>query len=76
MAEPALQDLIAAEVRAEMARQRVTGGRLAAELGVSAAWVSTRLAGITEFRVSDLERIAVALNVPVSRFLTAGERAA
>ncbi len=61
----ALTDLVAEEIRAMMARRRLTGQRLARVLGVSNAWVSYRLNGRQAIDLNDLERIAAALDVPV-----------
>lgn len=65
MAVPPLRELIAAEVRAWMGRQQVTGEALAAGLGTSGTFVSRRLRGRTSFNVDELDAIAVLLGVPV-----------
>jgi transcriptional regulator with XRE-family HTH domain len=64
-----LNDTVAAEVRAELGRQRVTGAELAKRLGVSGVWVSRRLSGHQSLTTDDLEAISTALAVPVSAFL-------
>jgi len=64
-----LNDSVAAEIRAEMARQRVTGAELARRLGVSGPWVNYRLNGKQPFDTDDLERVAEALDRPVTHFL-------
>ena len=64
-----LREHIAAEVRAWMARKAVTGEGLAAELGVSRAWVSRRLQAETALDADDLEAIADVLGVPVATLL-------
>lgn len=64
-----LSQATAAEIRAEMARQRITGSALAAELDVSTAWVSYRINGHQEIGLNDLERIATALGVPIGRLM-------
>jgi len=60
-----LSDRVAEEVRAMMARRRVSGRELARRLDVSAAWVSYRLTGTQPIDLNDLERIADALGVTV-----------
>lgn len=60
---------IAGEVRAEMFRQRVSQRELARRTGLLQQRLSRRLTGDVEFRASELETIAEALDVPVSRFL-------
>jgi transcriptional regulator with XRE-family HTH domain len=66
-----LSETVAAEVRAELARQKVTGKTLAAHLHVSHAYVSRRLTGAAPFDVDDLEQICQLLNVAPTRFLVA-----
>ncbi|AYF32055.1 hypothetical protein CSH63_32385 [Micromonospora tulbaghiae] len=59
-----------------MARQRWTQQRVADAVGMSQQALSARLRGVRPFDTSELERIAGALNVPVSSFLPTPERAA
>lgn len=65
-----LAQLVAAEVRAEMARQQKQQNELASYLNVSQATISRRLAGKLPFRIHDLEVIAEYLEVDVSRFFS------
>ena len=74
MSEP--HKLVAAEVRAEMARQQMPQAKLAALLGVAQQTVSRRLVGEVPFDVSELARIAEVLGVPMTQFLGSVERAA
>jgi transcriptional regulator with XRE-family HTH domain len=62
---------VAAEIRAALARQRVTQSALADRLGVSQAWVSRRLSGEVPLTIADITQIAADLGVEVSS-LTAG----
>lgn len=71
----AITAAVAAEVRAELGRQNVSGTGLARMMGVSQALVSRRLTGEVPFDVAELSRIAEILGVPVSTFMPA-ERAA
>ena len=64
-------DLVAAEIRAELARQRVSHAALAGQLGVSRPYLSRRLSGETPLSVADVARIAELLGVPVSQFTAA-----
>lgn len=64
-----LHKLIAAEVRAAMARHRVTGELLAEKLGVSRTFVSRRLRDITAFDLDDLEAIAEIFDMTVEDLL-------
>ncbi|MDG4791881.1 helix-turn-helix transcriptional regulator [Micromonospora sp. WMMD1102] len=68
----------AAEVRAEMGRQRISAAALARALGVSDMYLSRRLSGDDPipFDLSEIERIAEALGVPVGNFLPSLTRAA
>lgn len=68
---PSLTQLVATEVRAEMARQRISGVQLAERLGRSQAYLARRLMGDVSFDLSDLEAIAAELDVDVWQFLPA-----
>lgn len=62
--------LIAREIRAELARQQISNRRLAAALGVSGMWVNRRISACeTELTVEDTERIAAALGVSLRQLL-------
>ena len=64
--------LIAREIRAELARQQISNRRLAAALGVSSMWVNRRISACeTELTIEDTQRIASALGVPVRQLLSA-----
>ena len=69
-------DQVAAEVRAETARQRLSQGKLAEKLDMSESSVSLRLSGRIEFKISELLAFAEVLGVPVTQFLPASERVA
>ena len=59
---------VAGEVRAEMARQRVTQREVAEHLGVSQPQISARLRGEIAFDTVELEILARAFGVPVTKF--------
>jgi transcriptional regulator with XRE-family HTH domain len=59
---------VAAEVRAEMARQRMSQQELARRLGVAQQTISRRHTGEVPWDVSELLAVAELLNVPVSLF--------
>jgi transcriptional regulator with XRE-family HTH domain len=67
---------VAAEVRAEMARQQVNQQTIAEALKRSRQHLSRRLTGEIPFDVAELEIIAQALGVPVAQFLSSPVRAA
>jgi transcriptional regulator with XRE-family HTH domain len=69
-----LSATVASEVRAEMARQGVSHRALAEHLGLPQTSVTKRLNGKIEFDISELERTAQFLGVPVTNFLTSPER--
>lgn len=72
----ATREQIAAEVRAELARQNKPAGVFLTELlGIDQGSVSRRLNATRPFGAEEIAAIAKALGVPVSRFL-GGERAA
>ena len=59
----------AANLRAELARQRMSGRELARRLDVPPSWVHRRLTAEQEISVDDLVRIAAVLNVPAVSLL-------
>lgn len=72
-----LAESVAAKIREELDRQDVSYRELGRRLNVSIAYVSRRLSPDpdVQFRVDELERVAGALDVPVTQFLP-GEVAA
>jgi transcriptional regulator with XRE-family HTH domain len=64
-----LSQMVAEEIRALMARRRMSGRQLAVELGVSPSWVSYRLTGAQPIDVNDLMLISRALGVGVHDLL-------
>ena len=60
---------VAQELRAHMARQRVSQRQLARILHVSHQWVSQRLLGVVAMSTVDIERIASALGISERRLL-------
>lgn len=65
-ARTSLSERVAEEIRAQMARKRMTGATLAKALKVSPAWISYRLSGKQAIDLNDLEAIAEALDVAVA----------
>lgn len=64
-------DSIAAEVRAEMARQRRSQTSIAAELGWTQAFLSRRLCGEVAWGADEIEAVAGALGVPIGQLTAA-----
>ena len=60
---------VARELRAECARQKISGRELARRLGESPMWTQRRLAGEQDLTVDDLYRIADALDIPPTSLL-------
>jgi len=60
---------VAAEIRAEAARKRITGARLAEALDVSGASMSRRMNGHSPISIDELAEIAALLDVPLSDLL-------
>ncbi len=60
---------MAAEIRAELARQRVSQAALTTATGMNKNTLRRRLAGIQPFYIHELEAICGFLNVPLSEFL-------
>lgn len=57
---------VAANARAEVARRQIRQGRIAEHLGLNQQQVSRRLTGEVEFSVSELQKLAELLEVPVA----------
>lgn len=64
-----LQESVAAEMRAQLARRRLSGRQAATRLGWTSPYLSRRLTGEVAFDVADLEALAGLLDVPVASFL-------
>jgi transcriptional regulator with XRE-family HTH domain len=67
---------VASEVRAEMARKRVSQRQIGEVLCISQPQVSERLRGEIAFNTNELEKIAEFLGVPVTNFMPAAEQPA
>jgi transcriptional regulator with XRE-family HTH domain len=67
-----LPDHVAAEVRAELGRAKVSSSELARRLGRSHSYLYRRLNGEVAFDVADLAAIAAELGVPVAQFMPSG----
>lgn len=67
--DSALREVAAGNVRAEMARRRITQEMLAPILGISQPALSRRLRGQLPFDLDELEALARFLDVDPSRFL-------
>lgn len=64
-----LRYVAAAEVRAELARQRKTSQALAKALGISPQAMSRRTTGDLPFDLDELEAAAAFLDVPITQLL-------
>lgn len=60
-----LSQSVTREIRAEMARQYLSGQQLADKLRWQPKYLSRRLTGAVSLSLDDLEEIAAALGVPV-----------
>ena len=69
-------ELVAAEVRAQAARKRITGAKLAAALDMSAMSMSRRITGRQPFDIDELADVARVLGVRVQDLLPAQRTAA
>ena len=65
---------VAAEVRAESARRRVTGRELARRTGVPISTLSRWTTGQTPIQLDDLDRIAAALGADVVTLIAAAKQ--
>lgn len=58
-------EVVVRNVKAELVRNGFTNQDLARTLEISQASISKRMTGRVEFRSSELEKIAMLLNVPI-----------
>ena len=63
------REAAAAEIRAHLARRKMSGRELARRLGEPHTWSSRRLSGEVPIDTNDLERIAVVLGMDVMTML-------
>lgn len=63
------QDAIAENVRAAKGRRRVSDADIAAAIGLSRSALNDRMIGRTRFQVTELQAIAVHLEVPLEQLL-------
>jgi transcriptional regulator with XRE-family HTH domain len=75
MTQP-LTETVAAEVRAHLARRNISRSIAAEHIGISRTLLWNRLRGESPFTVTELEKLAELLEVPVTQFLPAPARAA
>jgi transcriptional regulator with XRE-family HTH domain len=61
-----LQIAAMGEIRAHMARERITATALADLLGTNTPWVTRRLNGQTPVTLEELEQICNALGIPIA----------
>lgn len=64
---------VAAEVRAQLARRRISGRKAALTMGWTEHYMSRRLTGKTPLDVNDLAALSGLLDVPVTTFVAALE---
>lgn len=67
---------VASEIRAWIGRRQTTGRKIAAKIGKSQTWVSTRTRGETPITIDDLHLFAEALEVEVASLLPTPARTA
>ncbi len=60
---------VACEVRAELARRKMSGRELARRIAKSAVYVNRRISGEVEFSESDIRSIAAVLGVTAAKLL-------
>jgi len=67
--------LTGANIRAEMARRKVSQTTIANHLGLSQTSVSARLAGRVTFDINEIHAIAALLGVPITALIPSEVRA-
>lgn len=70
MENPVRRTELAAEIRAELARQKRTQVSLSAATGLSLNTLRRRLDGVKPFYVEELEAVCMFLGVPLSDMIT------
>lgn len=70
MKQLTFNQIVAAEIRAEMGRQDISQAGLAAELGWAQSQLSRRLRGLVAFSTDEIERIALWLDVPIRQLVS------
>ena len=68
--QPTLNETVAANTRAELARRGVKQADLALTVGWTKATASRRLSGSTEWTATDLDRVATFLGLTVADLMT------
>ena len=68
-----LRVTIAEEIRALMARRRLSAVRLGVAIGRSQSYMSRRLTGEVPFDLDDLDAICATLDVPISALIGSPE---
>lgn len=68
-----MEQQVAGEVRAQLARRRITGRQIGLMVGWTPAYVSRRVSGQIPFSLADLEALAKALDISISEFITRRE---
>lgn len=63
------REAVAAEVRATVARQQVSLSELSERTGIAKSTLSNKLRGKTDFSISELIDVAIALDVPTADLL-------
>lgn len=76
MEPTATREHIAAEVRAGMARKKITQRKLAEEIGLGLPTLSRRLNGHQPFTIDELLRISQVLGIAFANFFPSEEDAA
>lgn len=70
-----LADYAAGQLRAELARRKITNAELARRLGVDETWVRRHKNGEAAIDMGDLERICEVLDLPPTHFIAASAAA-
>lgn len=71
-----IREQIAAEVRAEIARRRLTQRQVAEILDMTQPALQLRLVGTRPFRAEELVKLADSLGIPASQFVSTTVEAA
>ena len=67
-------DQFAAELRAELGRQRMSQSELARRMNVDQPWLQKRLSGVIPLRIGEVYEMASLLEIPLERLFDAVKR--
>ena len=71
-----LREAVAAELRSELARNRISASKVAFAIGKDQPWISRRLTGQVAFDLDDLDAITQVMGISPSELMAAAHETA